>query len=153
MNQENVISGYFDGACAPTNPTGHIGIGCVIGFNKKIVHQISDYKAAAPENSNNLAEYMALNRLLDYFIAVGATNKKIIICGDSLLVIRQMQGDWRINEGAYVQTAYICKGKVKLFSDISFKWIPREQNTAADKMSNEELIKRGIKLFEKTRKK
>lgn len=152
MEQENVYSGYFDGACAPQNPGGHIGIGCVIGFNKKIVHRISDYKAAAPENSNNLAEYMALNRLLDYFIAVGATTKNITICGDSMLVIRQMQGDWRIKEGAYVQTAYICKGKVKLFEKLSFKWIPREQNSAADKMSNSELIKRGIKLFEPPKK-
>lgn len=153
MNNENVISGYFDGSCSPLNPGGHIGIGCVIGFNKKVVHKISDYKAAEPENSNNLAEYMALNRLLDYFIAVGATTKNITICGDSMLVIRQMQGDWRINEGAYVQTAYTCKGKVKLFDNISFKWIPRDMNTAADEMSNSELIKRGIKLFERPPKK
>lgn len=152
MNEETVISGYFDGACAPTNPKGHIGIGCVIGINKTVVYRMSDYKAAAPENSNNLAEYMALEKLLDYFIEKGSTTEKINIYGDSMLVIKQMQGHWRVKEGAYVEAAIRCKRKVYKFKDIVFQWIPREQNSAADKMSNSELIKRGIKLFEPPKK-
>jgi ribonuclease HI len=55
-----VIKASFDGACQPFNPGGHIGPGWVIG--KKDYHE---FVAARADNSNNVAEYMALNHLLE----------------------------------------------------------------------------------------
>ena len=62
--------------------------------------------------------------------------KKIInIYGDSMLVINQMTGKWKIKSGYYVDYATECKKFLKLFTNINLKWIPREENTYADNLS------------------
>lgn len=140
---------YFDGACAPINPCGHIGIGCYIEENGNRIFEYSGYLPATNENSNNVAEYMALENALDFILENGMQNEKIQVYGDSMLVIKQMNGIYKIKSGRYFETAIRCKAKVKNIEKILFDWIPREENELADKLSNSELIRRGVKLFKK----
>jgi len=136
---------YFDGACAPINPCGHLGLGCYIEENGKRVFEYSGYVAESYENSNNVAEYLALENALDFILENGLQDEKIQVYGDSMLVIKQMNDRWRIKGGRYFETAIRCKEKVKNIKNIMFDWIPREKNYLADKLSNAELIRHGVK--------
>lgn len=134
---------YFDGACEPKNPGGNIGTGSII-FDRETQEEIfrnSGYFPAHPQNSNNMAEYMALKDILYHIIENMEAEDEIAVFGDSNLVIKQMSGAWRIKKGAYIKDAYECLGLVQRIRRkairISFEWIPREQNEIADQLSKE----------------
>lgn len=148
-NFEPSVFIFFDGACAPINPCGHMGIGCYIEEDNKRIFEYSGYVPESFDNSNNLAEYMALENALDFILENGMQNEKIQVYGDSMLVIKQMNNRWRIKGGRYYESAIRCKEKVENIKNIQFTWIPREQNFLADELSNKELIKNNIKLFKK----
>lgn len=150
MKKDNLIVAYFDGACAPTNPFGHMGTGCYVTHERERIFEHSGYVEASNQNSNNLAEYLALEQVLAFLCDQGVNDYKIRIFGDSMLVINQMNGQWGIKSGYYADTARHCLRTVKTFSDIKFTWIPREQNTEADSLSNAEFEKRGIARFDKS---
>lgn len=147
----NTFEIFFDGACNPTNPGGHMGYGFIVKENNEYISHGSYYEEAKPENTNNVAEYKAcleaLNSLIDYTQLNNIKDFTVVVLGDSKLVVEQMNNKWRINSGAYVEFAEKTK---KFISDnfikdrIYFKWIPREQNEEADELSVQELISRGI---------
>lgn len=131
------ITLHFDGSCEPYNPGGRIGYGFVVKDRASgtVIH--SDFGGVDfhPDNSNNVAEYMALCFALKWLRQNGHAKNKIRVYGDSMLVVNQMNGDWSIKEGRYKKTAIECTKEIKAFSDISFKWIRREENAEADELS------------------
>jgi len=118
----------------------------------EVLHQISGYKAAEKENTNNVAEYMALLALLAWLYKNGHTDSEITIKGDSQLVIKQMAGEWGMNRGAYINTARRCLGAIGHFSTIHFQHVYREYNQEADDLSKSELTKRGIQEGRRVKK-
>lgn len=128
---------YFDGACGPYNPGGHMGCGVVIkDKNNKTIHTIK--KQYSPEEflgdtSNNLAEYMALVMGLEWCLKYNIL--EIQVYGDSQLVINQMLGKFKIKKGTYVSKALVAKELVKKFNKITFQHVKREFNTEADDLS------------------
>lgn len=128
---------YFDGACGPINPGGHMGCGVVIkDKNKKTIYTIS--KQFSPEQfsgetSNNLAEYKALYLGLQWCVKHKITELHVI--GDSQLVILQMKGVFKIKKGVYVNTAYETIKLIGEFKRITFEHVNREFNTEADDLS------------------
>jgi ribonuclease HI len=141
-----VITCYFDGACEPTNPGGNMGLGAIILMGDEILFEYSEYIKAHPKNSNNVAEYMALNRALDWLIENDITKGIITVHGDSNLAIQQMNGAWRIKAGRYTPYAYSAREKKAKFSNIMFKWIPREDNSIADELSKRSMVKNGCEF-------
>ena len=137
---------YFDGACEPRNPGGAMGMGAVIFDDYFELYTFSGFAPMHRNNSNNLAEYKALEWLLDIINTEELNEKPIRIYGDSMLVIRQMCGWWKIKQGRYVKTALRCKKKLAELTKakIDFFWIPREQNEIADEYSKAQLIKNNI---------
>jgi len=140
---------FFDGACAPKNPHGHIGMGYFIKEGDVIIHAESRYREARNGNTNNIAEYGALYYLLKYLIDNQMNSYDIQVFGDSTLVIHQMSLIWKIKKGGYAQAAMACKELLSRFNNIRFTWIPREENKLADQLSNKILLEKGIKLFQK----
>jgi ribonuclease HI len=137
--------GYFDGACEPVNPGGTMGFGAVVTtvadqgqLTGNIIWKAAGISDDKP-SSNNIAEYTALLTLLEYFIEAGLTGAEITIFGDSKLVSEQMAGRWRIGAGLYVPAAHQAKRLLAQFSNIRFRWIPRQQNQLADELSKLEL--------------
>ena len=59
---------------------------------------------------------------------------KILIKGDSELVIKQMKGQYKVSSATskkYVpEIKRLLQGK-----DVSFSWVPREENEEADRLS------------------
>ena len=91
MNEKRIVKASFDGACEPWNPGGHMGLGWVIDGTKHY-----EYVESGPGNTNNVAEYRALIRLLEAMISE-KTPGNLIIIGDSKLVVNQVAGDWICN--------------------------------------------------------
>ncbi|MFZ1087476.1 MAG: reverse transcriptase-like protein, partial [Terracidiphilus sp.] len=91
LNEMRTVNASFDGACEPWNPGGHMGLGWVIDG---IEHH--EYIESGPGNTNNVAEYRALIRLLEAMISE-KTPGNLIIIGDSKLVVNQVAGDWICN--------------------------------------------------------
>jgi ribonuclease HI len=128
---------YFDGACGPINPGGHMGCGVVIkDKDKKTIYTISKQfppERFSGETSNNLAEYTALYLGLQWCIKHKITELHVI--GDSQLVILQMKGIFKIKKGAYVNAAYKTIKLMGEFKKITFEHVKREFNTEADELS------------------
>ena len=134
---------YFDGCCEPVNPYGNCGIGAII-FDPQdnVIFEHSSFIPACKENSNNVAEHLALTKILEYFTDNNISNKKIKISGDSKLVVMQMVGYWGINEGLYKKHALYNKqlyDKLVKSNKVYIKWIPRENNVIADDLSKQHI--------------
>jgi ribonuclease HI len=126
---------YFDGACEPTNPGGTIGAGIYITDG---VNEFADnFRVPAnPKNTNNIAEYMALIKLME--LMSDKTECKIEIFGDSMLVVNHMNGKWKMGGGAYME--YALKAiplllALKQRNEVTLNWIRRELNEKADEQS------------------
>lgn len=122
---------FVDGA-ARGNP-GEAGAGAVItGPDGVIVKEVREYLGVA---TNNVAEYRALLMALNETLAMGI--KKVRICADSELMVKQVNGVYRVkNEGLkplYSEAVRLLKG----FSSYSVTHVRREKNKEADRLANE----------------
>lgn len=135
----NKLTCWIDGATAKSNPSDCLGLGVVI--HEEGDTELSEYtiKVLCENGTNNLAEYLALEKALDILNKNQNHNNKILIHTDSKLVANQMNGFWNIKEGPYTETAQLCKRILKRFTNIRISWIPREENKHADALSKEAL--------------
>jgi ribonuclease HI len=126
-----VLQIYFDGACGPVNPGGKAGWGWIAYRDGKVVSQEYGYVGEGPEMSNNVAEYSAI---LAALIWAKSFDEPVEFRGDSMLVIRQMSGQWKIKRGLYEKYARDAWRFRR--SNHRYTWIPRELNSVADELSN-----------------
>lgn len=138
---ENHFVLNFDGSCLG-NPDGQMGYGCIV-YNKTTNDRKEYWGGDKPciGNTNNISEYKGLILGLEQLQDV--RNSKIIVYGDSKMVVNQMNGDYRVKatgKGKYVPYAKIAQELigviVKNKNYIEFRWVPREQNEYADELSN-----------------
>lgn len=133
-----MIEVYFDGLCQPINPGGISCYAFIVKSDGRIVH--SDYGVAAKpfseESTNNVAEYTALAKALQWLLANNFNSKKVEIKSDSQLVVNQLTGDYKVKARRilplFKQVLFL---KTK-FQDIQIKWIPRDKNREADRLTN-----------------
>jgi len=146
----SIIKCFFDGCCEPRNPGGTASYGAVIFKGDERVWETSEIfypvKGRENETSNNVAEYCGFRSILQYLIAENLQHERVEIYGDSNMVIQQMFGRWKIKGGFYVPVALECRKLRLKLSNITGRWIPREQNTIADELSKAKLLKAGIKF-------
>jgi len=128
----------FDG-CSKGNP-GPGGAGAVIYKNH--VEIWSAYDFVGTRTTNNVAEYHGLLLGLKNAISLGI--KDIKVQGDSLLVIKQMNGEYKVNISHLTKLYEEAKNYEKQFKSVTYYHIYRTLNTRADELSNQALIK--IKL-------
>ena len=133
-----MIEVYFDGLCQPINPGGISCYAFIVKSDGRIIH--SDYGVAAKpfseESTNNVAEYTALAKALQWLLANNFNSKKVEIKSDSQLVVNQLTGDYKVKARRilplFKQVLFL---KTK-FQDIQIKWIPRDMNREADTLTN-----------------
>lgn len=130
------IIAFIDGSCEPINPGGIMGVGVWMNVDGK-QQAFSEKHEERPDNTNNLAEYLALKKVLDFCEKIEVSELEIF--SDSMLLVKQMNGQWRIKHGSYKSVALECYLVIHNFrianAKISIKWIPREQNVMADSLS------------------
>jgi len=141
-----VIEAYFDGACEPVNPGGTAAYGVLIMQDDDVVFTNSHVVGDGDGMSNNVAEYCGFIAVLEYLKMQDLYAEEVYVYGDSKLVINQMFGDWQIKRGAYKPYALEALRLIRLFSNMSGFWIPREQNAICDELSKAALKREGIQL-------
>src|SRR4051794_13868773 len=85
--------------------------------------------------SNNVAEYRGLIAGLEAALDLGADEVDVRM--DSLLVVNQMSGTWKVKHEAMKPLASLAAALVRQFDRVEFRHIPREQNGHADRLANE----------------
>lgn len=121
---------HTDGG-ARGNP-GPAGIGVVFfGQDRKI---IQEFKAYIGEATNNVAEYKALVLALEQARKLGFKDLQVNM--DSELIVRQMQGVYKIKEPALQVLAKQVLSLTNHFNKISYRHVAREKNKEADRLVN-----------------
>lgn len=123
---------FTDGG-ARGNP-GPAGIGVVI-YNEH-GRIIGKYKEFIGQATNNVAEYKALILAMEK-AANESLNAELEINMDSELIVRQMNGQYKIKEPALKDLALSVFKLTRKFKQISFRHVSREKNQLADKLVNE----------------
>ena len=124
------MEGFFDGA-SRGNP-GKAGAGALmINDEGKVVWETSRFLG---EKTNTEAEYMALILLLKAAKEHGVRSLRVF--GDSKLVVSQVSRQWKINL-PHLRLLAQQAWELADGMNISYHWIPREQNKRADILSNE----------------
>jgi len=96
--------------------------------------EVERVSALIGDGTSNVAEYHAAIEGLKKAKALGA--KKVELRMDSELVIRQIEGRYRVN-AEHLKPLY-CEVMTLLqsFTKYSVKHVPREQNARADQLAN-----------------
>lgn len=125
-----MITAYFDGG-ARSNP-GPAGYGVHIVDEQGTV--LAELHGSLGIATNNVAEYHGLIAALQW--AVENNVARLTVKGDSLLIIEQMRGNYKVkNEG--LKPLYLkARMLVMQIGDVTFEHVRREQNKDADRLSN-----------------
>lgn len=93
--------------------------------------------AAIGEATNNEAEYVALLRGLVEARELGYAVVEAV--GDSELVVRQVDGDWRCRADNLQPLCDEVREVAESFDEFEIRHVPRAENQAADELANETL--------------
>jgi ribonuclease HI len=91
--------------------------------------------------TNNVAEYRALMLGLERALALGAREVELI--GDSELVVRQVQGEYKVRDEVLWRLHKHVIRALAEFDSWSIRHVRREENEAADHLVNEVLDAEG----------
>ena len=116
------------------NP-GPAAIGVVVrNDDGAVVEQVGETIGQA---TNNVAEYRALLRGLELAAAHGADEVELI--GDSELVVRQIEGRYKVKHADMKELHAQAKSLLAEFDSWSIRHVKRAQNADADALVNQAL--------------
>ena len=130
IHPKNVDILYFDG-CSKGNP-GPSGIGAVLYKNQ--LERWTDSRYIGDKRTNNEAEYCALIMGLEQAIICNINN--LSVCGDSLLVINQVNGIYKVKSSSIFDLYEEVLGLKSQFDLVEFNHVYRNYNKRADELSN-----------------
>jgi len=121
---------YADGA-SRGNP-GPSSVGAVLyDTDGETVAEVSE---VIGETTNNVAEYRALIAGLEAAIQLGVTRIQVRL--DSLLLVRQVRGEYRVKAPGLIPLHRRVRLLVNRFDGFSIEHVRREKNTVADALAN-----------------
>jgi ribonuclease HI len=86
------------------------------------------------KETNNVAEYTALIKALEKAKALGLS--RLRINSDSELLVKQVNGEYRVKNDDLKYLSEEAKGLMRQFKSVSLNHIRREQNKRADELCN-----------------
>jgi len=125
-----VITAYFDGG-ARSNP-GPAGYGVYVVDDQGTV--LAELHGSLGVATNNVAEYHGLIAALQW--AVEHDVARLTVKGDSLLIIEQMRGNYKVKNEGLKPLHMQARMLVMQLGDVRFEHVPRDQNKDADRLSN-----------------
>jgi probable phosphoglycerate mutase len=87
------------------------------------------------EVTNNVAEYRGL--IIGLQVAHQHEPSSVLVRMDSKLVVEQMSGRWKIKHAGLQPLAQEAAQLVRAIGDVTFEWVPRKDNSHADRLANE----------------
>lgn len=125
---------YTDGG-ARNNP-GPAGAGVVL-IDGESIFEFKKY--LGNPQTNNWAEYEAVALALAEAQKLGFAGREIEVRMDSKLVVEQILGNWKIKEPTLKPQAAKVRALLADFPKHHFVYVPREENSEADRLVNEAL--------------
>jgi ribonuclease HI len=128
---DKALSLFTDGACRGNPGLGGAGAvlvdtsGEVVGKAKKFLGHCT----------NNIAEYHALILGLGEALGQGAADISIYL--DSELLVRQIQGIYRVKNPALKPLMLEIRGLLDRFDTWEVEHVPRSENALADQLAND----------------
>lgn len=137
---------YFDGLYRETNRTSLSGhdrnimcYGWLIFDNGKVIARGYGSYTHREYASSLGAEFLALIKGMEAFRDMGLHNKPLLIIGDAKSIILQMQGLASVSS-LRVKPLFNQAMRIRRnLKNPQWRWVPREQNKAADQMSRNAL--------------
>ena len=124
---------HSDGA-SQGNP-GLAAIGATIKDEQgKLIARISQ---RIGRTTNNQAEYRAIIAALEEAARLGA--RQVELNSDSELVVRQIKGEYRVRKATLKPLYQQVKQLQSCLESFTINYIPRQQNTEADRLANKAL--------------
>ncbi len=120
------------------NP-GPSAVGISMSVNQEKIAELSDYIGIT---TNNVAEYTAVIKALEYLINQNIQSTQIDFVLDSELVVKQIKGLYKIKQPHLQDLNFKIKNLIKLLytnsqtKEINFNHVLREKNKAADLLVN-----------------
>ena len=121
---------YTDGG-ARGNPGPAAAGAVIIDDDGSVRAEISEYLGVA---TNNVAEYRAL--LLALACAAETGYRRIDVCMDSELIVRQLNGQYRVKDAKIVPLHAKARHLLRSFDEATITHVRREQNKEADRLVN-----------------
>jgi ribonuclease HI len=87
------------------------------------------------QTTNNIAEYTGLVKALEHAKELGG--KKLIVNSDSELMVKQMNGQYKVKNAGLAPLYQRAAALRKQFEAVTIKHIYRDQNAQADALCNE----------------
>ena len=139
VGSQTPVLAYFDGLCEPRNPGGYACGGWCIEphpdydafAGRKVGGSFYLHGAGA---TNNVAEYRAAIEALEAIHDAGY-HGEVRLHGDSQLVVRQFNQEWRCNKPELQELLTTLHSATTQFSSVTLVWVPRDQNVNADEQS------------------
>jgi ribonuclease HI len=120
------------------NPGGIACYAFVVKSDGRTIY--TDYGVAAEpfscDSTNNVAEYVALSKALEWLVENNLISDKIQIKSDSQLIVNHLRGVYKVKAKRIIplyQKVLLLKSK---FHHVEIQWIPREKNREADILTN-----------------
>ena len=125
------------------NP-GPAGSGAIVRTESgEVVLTVSEFLGSA---TNNVAEYTAVLRGLEALaskLGPQAKGAEVFVYMDSMLVVKQMSGEWRLKNEGLKPLAARVKEVSSEFKAVSYAHVYRDKNADADRLANE-AMDRGV---------
>jgi ribonuclease HI len=136
-NPSQAIKANIDGG-ARGNP-GPAAYGVIVRDAKgEIIAEISDYLGI---QTNNYAEYSGLLAALEF--AVRGKHLSLKVLSDSELLVRQMQGRYKVKSPGLIDLYDRARALVRKLDNFSIDHVLRHYNKEADALVNQVLDSRG----------
>jgi ribonuclease HI len=115
------------------NP-GPAAIGVVVRESGEVIAEVGE---KIGETTNNVAEYKALLKGIELAAAHGASELELL--GDSELVVRQVEGRYKVKNAGMKELHEEVKRALREFDSWSIRHVRRAENADADRLVNEAL--------------
>jgi len=133
----HAIKANIDGG-ARGNP-GPAAYGVIVRDAKgEVIAELSDYLGI---HTNNYAEYSGLLAALDF--AVREKHSSLKVLSDSELLVRQMQGRYKVRSPGLIDLYDRARALVRKLEHFSIEHVLRQHNREADSLVNQVLDSRG----------
>lgn len=118
------------------NP-GPAAIGVVVRAGDATRDVLAEISRTIGETTNNVAEYAAVIAGLEAAVELGAD--KVRLESDSQLLIRQLQGAYRVKKAHLIPMYKRCRELLANFAEYELVHVRRELNVEADALVNQAL--------------
>jgi len=95
---------------------------------------LAELHGALGRATNNVAEYHGLVAALQWAVDHGVT--ELLVRGDSLLLVEQMKGNYRVKSEGLQPLFKQARVLMMQIGHVTFEHVPRERNKDADRLSN-----------------